>query len=51
MVIMADTAGPFRAVGNFAVDVERTPIDPPYDNLFMQRNLGGNRGRIKEGHE
>ena len=48
LVVMAGTAGPLRAIRNFAIDSEGIPIESLQNNLFVRGSLGRHRDRIEE---
>lgn len=48
IIIVAGAAGPLRAVRNFTIDREGNPIESLQNNLFMDRDLGGDRSRIEQ---
>jgi hypothetical protein len=48
LVVMAGTAGPLRAIRNFAIDSEGIPIESLQNNLFVRGSLGRHRDRIEK---
>ncbi len=48
IIIVAGAAGPLRTVRNFTIDREGNPIESLQNNLFMGRDLGGDRSRIEQ---
>ncbi len=51
IVVMTGAAGLLRTVRHFALYGQRVSIESLQDNLFVQRDLGGNRGGIDEAEE
>jgi hypothetical protein len=48
VIVMAGTAGLLGTVRRFTLHGKRLPVEPPEDNLLMQRHLGRNQGGIEE---
>jgi len=48
LVVMADTAGPLRAIRNFAIDSGGIPIESLQNNFLVRGSLRKHRHRIEE---
>ena len=51
IIVMTGAAGLLRAVRHYALYSQRASVESLQNNLFMQRDLGGNRGGIDEAKE